>query len=561
MNRKGFIYVVVAVAIIVFIVVLISGKNQNISQQKHQENIKDTHEKSEVKRDPDVKQISTYDIHRINEQKQMEQSILKKYNQKHHLFKDPFVTVNPYGTAPLTALVMFETDEPTKIDLTVRGKDKHTNIHKTFGKYQRKHQIPVLGLYPHYKNKITLQATHKHGKTTKKTLSIHTKALPDDFLTTKLVQSKPKRMENGFTFIVPSSHSAYAVDDNAEVRWYSTLWNSHIFRRLENGNLLYITKEEGQKKYNDLLEMDMLGKVYNAYLIHLDGYERTNLIHHDMIELPNGNLLGTTHDVDSDYIEDEMVEINRKTGATVRNFNFRDILPNKAYQNYNGPGAEEGDWLHQNAIWLDQSDHTLLMSSRSQDLVMKFTYPTGKIQWMLAAPQKWPKRYEKYLLKPKGDMKYPGGQHSVMKMPDQDHNPHTIDVLLFDNNTVVTRGNKDLSKKYSRAVQYRINEKKKTVKEIWSYGEKRGKSFFSNIVGDADYLQDTGNRLINSGYIKGEHSMSSRIVEVTDQTPAKVVYEIAIGGFKAGSHRQAYRSKRLPLYPKQDWHFGLDKGR
>ena len=41
-----------------------------------------------------------------------------------------------------------------------------------------------------------------------------------------------------------------------------------------------------------------------------------------------------------------------------------------------------------------------------------------------------------------------------------------MDLLLYDNNVAVSRGDKDLSKKYSRAAQYRINEKDKTVKKF-----------------------------------------------------------------------------------------------
>src|SRR5699024_11589764 len=103
-------------------------------------------------------------------------------------------------------------------------------------------------------------------------------------------------MENGLTFVIPSTRYVYAVDHNADVRWYSTLWNSNDFKRLDNGNVLYITKEEGQNQNNEVLEMDMLGKVYKSYLIQLESYEDTNVVHHGMIELPNGNLLATVHD-------------------------------------------------------------------------------------------------------------------------------------------------------------------------------------------------------------------------------------------------------------------------
>src|SRR5699024_4772076 len=210
-----------------------------------------------------------------------------------------------------------------------------------------------------------------------------------------------------------STKYTYGVDHNADVRWYSTLWNSHVFKRLENGNILYMTKEEGQDKYNELLEMDMLGKVYNSYIFDIGEYEKTNVVHHDVIELPNGNLLATTHDTESDYIEDEMTELDRETGETLRNFSFRDVFPSEFYEEYDGALAEDGDWFHQNAVWFDDTDNTLLISSRHQDLIMKISYPEGDIKWILAAHEKWPEEFEKYLLEPtNGTVKFPAGHHA-----------------------------------------------------------------------------------------------------------------------------------------------------
>ncbi len=90
-----------------------------------------------------------------------------------------------------------------------------------------------------------------------------------------------------------------------------------------------------------------------------------------------------------------------------------------------------------------------------------------------------------------------------------------------------------------------------TVEEVWAFGEDRGENLYSNIVGDANYHPNTGNRMLTSGYIDaGGDSKNSRVIEVTDEQPAEVVYELVVSGFKEESHRQAYRALRLPLYPK-----------
>ncbi|WP_209300557.1 aryl-sulfate sulfotransferase [Lentibacillus salicampi] len=561
MMRKALAtFTVLAVILVVFFVVLeFTGDTSADTSVGTSENV-EASESTAVSFHPDgeVEQLSTLDTRRLDEQEGLERELQKSYDEGTYTLKEPFVKLNPYNTAPLTALAMFETDDPVKITVTVEGKDEHGDVRHSYDDYNTEHAIPVLGLYPDYDNTVTIEAVNKSGETEKSTFTVGTDPLPEDFLTNETPKSHPEKMENGLTFIVPSTRYAYAVDHNADVRWYSTLWNSHVFKRLDNGHILYATKEEGQNQYNEMLEMDMLGNVYNSYLIQLDDYEDTNVVHHGIAELPNGNLLATVHDTASPYIEDEMIEIARETGETVRDFSFRDLFPEDFYEDYGGVFSNDGDWFHHNAIWYVEKDDSILVSSRHQDLMMKMSYPEGEVDWILADHEKWPDAYDKYLLKPKGDdFKFPAGPHAPMAMPDLDNNGATHDYLLFDNNIVITRGKDPLSGDFSRGVQYRINPEKMTVEEVWSFGEARGKSFHSSIVGDADYLDGTGNRMMTSGYIEVDEGMNSRVIEVNDNLPADVIYELVISGFEKESHRQAYRAERMPLYPEHEWQVEL----
>ena len=144
-------------------------------------------------------------------------------------------------------------------------------------------------------------------------------------------------------------------------------------------------------------------------------------------------------------------------------------------------------------------------------------------------------------------------------LPDFDDNDATKDIMIFDNNIAVSRGNESVSEEYSRDVQYRINTEKMTIKEIWVYGKERGELFFSKYVSDANYLSETGNRLIASGYTKEDDKMRSNVVEVTGGDEPEVVYERKVTGFKEGSHGQIYRGIRMPLYP-EEWEFKFGKG-
>ncbi|ALX49692.1 aryl-sulfate sulfotransferase [Lentibacillus amyloliquefaciens] len=553
-------FVVLAVIMVIFFVVIeYTGENSDDATIGTDEKV-ETSESTAVSFHPDgeVEQLSVSDTRRMDEQKELEAAYQEEFEKGSHSLDNPLVKLDPYGAAPLTAVAMFETDEPAKTTVTVEGKDEYSDIERSFDNYRTTHTIPVLGLYPNYENTITIETTAKSGETSTHSFTIETEPLPDDFLTNETAESHPEKMENGLTFVIPSTRYAYGVDHNADVRWYSTLWNSHVFKRLDNGHILYGTKEKGQNQYNEMLEMDMLGKVYNSYLIQLDDYPDTNVVHHGMIELPNGNFLATVHDMASPYIEDEMIEIDRETGETVRDFSFRDLFPEDFYEDYGNVFSDDGDWFHQNAVYYVEKDDSILVSSRHQDLIMKLSYPEGEVDWILADHEKWPDAYDQYLLEPKSDdFKFPAGPHAPMTMPDFDNNDATNDYLLFDNNVVITRGKDPLSGDFSQGVQYRINPEEMTVEQVWQFGKERGEDFYSRIVGDADYLTGTGNRLVTSGYIDVDEGMNSRIVEVSEDQPAGVIFDLVISGFEKKSHRQAYRAERMPLYPEQDWQLEL----
>src|SRR5699024_1183234 len=77
-----------------------------------------------------------------------------------------------------------------------------------------------------------------------------------------------------------------------------------------------------------------------------------------------------------------------------------------------------------NAIWYDNSDNSILVSGRSQDLIMKMSYPDAEIKWILAEDEEWPEEYDEYLLEPINDVKFPAGQHA-MKILDRPEDQKT----------------------------------------------------------------------------------------------------------------------------------------
>lgn len=473
-----------------------------------------------------------------------------------------YVKVDPYDASPLSALLLFQTEEAMKVEISVVGKDDESTIKNSFEEYTTDHSIPVLGLYADTDNEVTVKLTNEAGTRVEKKVTIKTGALAKSIAEIEVNEADTEKMALGdseLTFVVPSTKRAYAFDANGDVRWYSTRYNSHIFKELANGNLLYLTKESNDADtYNVLLETDYLGKIYNRYDFSSSSASNDTgksegemtVIHHDGIELPSGNLLLTVND-GSNYIEDTMIELNRETGEIEKTIDLKDILPESFYEEYDSTSREDGkiDWFHQNSVEYDEADNSIIISGRHQDTIMKIDYATNEIKWIMG-DSSWPESYQKYFLD--GDIKASGGQHAAIVLPDQDDNAETTDILYYDNNISVTRGDEADSEKYSEARQVRINEEDRTIEEVWNFGEDLGEAYFTKIIGSARYLTDNGNRLVNFGY--REEGKTSSIMEVTED--GETVLDVDLTDFPTSAW--AYRAERFSLY-NDNWTYQLNE--
>lgn len=465
-----------------------------------------------------------------------------------------YVKVNPYGTSPLTALMIFKTDQAARVTYTVVGKTDNTSITNTVKGYKTTHQVPIVGLYANYSNQVQVTLTYKDGTTEQKTFTIKTGKLPKNLRQTKITVSKSNKSKmqignNELTYINKTSEEPFAVDADGNIRWYSTLYSRHTFVQLSNGHLLIQNRTNGNKgSYNVLSETDYLGRIYRRYRFS-DKLGKSSLeqyitaVHHDALELPNHNLLVTISGGDK-YAEDVIAEIDYKTGKTVKVIDFKKLLPSSMYRNYSSTTTKGGkiDWLHMNSLYYDQKTGNLLVSARNQDITMSINYKSGKINWIYSGKKKssWPKKYRSKLLTSAKGTTITGGQHDLTLLSSKNGK---LKVLLYDNNIDVTNGNAKTSGKYSQAVQYTIDTKKKTIKQTWSYGKSLGKDNFTRVIGSAQRLSN-GNTLIDFGY-KHDGSQSN-IIEVDKNN--NQVFNLTISSSKT-DRTYVYRAYRVKFTP------------
>ncbi|USQ69214.1 aryl-sulfate sulfotransferase [Companilactobacillus allii] len=484
--------------------------------------------------------------------------LTKKYKKivkdTSYTFDNPYVKLNPYKTSPLTALVIFYTDKNAKVSYTVEGESDDTSITNTVnGDYSKTHQVPVVGLYANKTNKVTVNITYEDGTTDSKEIEIKTDSLPkyvkNATITVKNTdKSKMDIGDNKLTIINRTTKEPFAIDADGNVRWYSTNYSQHTIEQISNGHMLILTKKkESSKVYNDLIETDVLGRVYKEYSFDPgtkyndsgNSKDETTVIHHDLVELPNHDILATVSD-GSKYKEDVMVQISHKTGKVVKVIDLKKILPSSMYKNYKAGSDNKVDWFHQNAVDYDSSDNSIMISGRNQDMIMKLDYKTDKIIWIYSGKKKatWPKKYRDKILTPTQGTTITGGQHGLYLLK---HDGDSEDIILYDNNIDVTNGNKKTSGKYSQAVEYNIDTKNMTIDQTWSYGKSLGKANFTSIIGYAE-RESNGNTLVDFGF--KDNGKESNIIEV--DSSGNQVFNVTVKN--SASKAYAYRAYRVPFY-------------
>ena len=213
---------------------------------------------------------------------------------------NPNIIVDPYGNSPLTALVMFTSDDYSEVSVTIKGKYGN-DINYTFSN-DKYHLIPIYGLYADYNNTVIIKC-----EGSEKIINISTSSLPEDFLFSEnMVSDNYSFYNNGYP---------YATDSYGDVRWYL---NEHFFGNvtlLDNGNVIV-----GSNEYNDedstlsFYRMNLLGKIYSEYLLD-NGYYGVNTNFEGNIIVKSDKYL--VMDLQTGNIIDELDEIDG--GDTVNN--------------------------------------------------------------------------------------------------------------------------------------------------------------------------------------------------------------------------------------------------
>ncbi len=478
-------------------------------------------------------------------------------------------TLNPYKIAPLTALLNIEAEKPCDVTIKVLGRSP---VEQTFRLNSTNLEIPVLGLYPNKQNNVLVTLDFEGGQLTD-TIKIKTEKTPTYFPRISINKLNRNQMASGmhgcdihFANNGKFRSEPLIFDDQGQVRWYLDLGFAgkmvSPFQRLKDGTLLMVSR-------NVIYEFDMLGKLLKETKIN-PNYG----MHHDVLELPDGNLLicvgkkGNYIEVNGESVmsdSDFIILFDRKKSVITKEWDLAKHLDvSRSELNFFRPG----DWLHMNGLAFDQRDKSIIISGKNQGLI-NITWD-DTLQWIIAPKKHWGnsgragkgfdinpylltavdaqgKSFSKTVqegIESIDQFDFAWGMHAPLQMPNGN-------LFVFDNGP---KRNFENKLHYSRAVEYKINKEEGTVEQVWQYGKERGEEFFSPIVSDVDYLAASNAILITSGFLKTATSHTAKIVEV-DYTTRKEVFEATLyfkseNGDKTNNWGQSdilYRSERMEL--------------
>ena len=262
--------------------------------------------------------------------------------------------------------------------------------------------------------------------------------------------------------------------------------NGHYFLRVAAADMLRADGTHVRTVRDVIAEVDANGRVVDDWRL----YEILD---------PNRSIVIKTIDQGAVCLNVDLTQ----SGKTLTAEQLARLEARQAFGDIAGTGAGR-NWAHVNSVDYDESDDSIIISSRHQSAVIKIGRDK-KVKWILGAPNGWQGELHDRVLQPvdhagkplkcrigrcEGDFDWTWTQHTAWRVKELSEPGITV-LTVFDNGD--GRGltqPTDPKEKYSRAVMYRIDEKKGTVEQVWSYGKDRGYELYSAITSSVEYQAD-----------------------------------------------------------------------
>lgn len=228
-----------------------------------------------------------------------------------YTFNNMLAVTDPYGEAPLTALVLFTTMMDYRVRATVAGDTEDTGIVFEYSATKR-HRIPLLGLYPGRGTQIVIELLDENGESCdRRSFVIETEPLPEELQDVVRVQKVSTSPDFPYVFVAGGRDvPPFMFDRDGNIRYYlAKKPNRYGVFPLSQGRFLFMegticTPSYGEPYSVQMYDMDYLGRVGRTYLVR-------NGAHHAVCEkTQEGSLIIAGSSLDG-HCGDMILEIDR----------------------------------------------------------------------------------------------------------------------------------------------------------------------------------------------------------------------------------------------------------
>ena len=362
---------------------------------------------------------------------------------------------------------------------------------------------------------------------------------------TTVTVTNANSVEDGITvFGAFFNYFSAAIDESGKEIWNSGMEDLVYYNSNQYGNVFGCTLMPGT-------ENNLPGKEFTFQGETIWEEPNDDFLHHDLIQLPNGNYLGIVEttslgpipigdwtplfmglgfqadgvSIEFPWVGDKLVEWDKETGEIVWEWNVFDNFNMIDFDQFGGTWNQayidlHYDWTHVNAVIYEESQSALYISTRHLSRITKIDYPSGDVIWNLGHN----------MMSDDVTMGTDIGfsfQHSIQILDNGN-------ILTFDNGNLAEQF-RGLDSPQSRAIE--ISTDGISAELVWSY------ELPSNLYGFASgntQKLDNGNVLVTT--VGG----GGRSLEV--DTNGDIVWE---GNYNLSLPNGAvYRAHRIPgLYP------------
>lgn len=272
----------------------------------------------------------------------------------------PLVIMNPLGHTPLSALMVFDTEEEESFDITLR--DAQNRVYLSFKTLPRVFHPLAL---PIALGGAVVEGEGNQGSRFSYTFGAQTLSnVPE-------LAFEGQLPENNLLLVAAADGEGPALGVNAygELSWLCTESLSHAIKPIGKGR--FLCGAPGQLAPPNsgvaIWEMDLLGFVYKEYRFE-DGFIGDfALLDEEIVAISQAAWQGT--------LRDSLVWLNRDNGEMTKRLDLKTILPP-----IGGSGGQSGsDWFQGASLRYCKEENALYLSGLAQNLVVVVDAITAEV--------------------------------------------------------------------------------------------------------------------------------------------------------------------------------------